>query len=106
MDRVTELGKTLAQLRLLQSLSMEECAILAGTTVEILMAAERGDIDASVLENLARLHHLDADLLQKGIVLPLEAGKGASVFLLRGTCPALDARDLSVLGWAMRAGRS
>lgn len=103
---MTELGKALAQLRLLQSLSLEECATLAGTTVEVLMAAEHGDIDVNVLETLARLHHLDADLLQKGIVLPLEAGKGTSVFLLRGTCPALDARDLSVLGWAMRAGRT
>jgi Zn-dependent peptidase ImmA (M78 family) len=44
--------------------------------------------------------------LRRGIVQPLEAGEGASVFLLRGACPALDAQDLGVLGWAMRAGRT
>lgn len=106
MDRVAELGKALAQLRLLQSLSIEACASLVGTTVEVLVAAERGDIDPTVLENLARLHHLDVESLRRGVLLPLEAGKGASVFLLRGDCPSLDARDLGVLGRAMRAGRT
>lgn len=106
MDRVAELGKALAQLRLLQSLSIEACASRVGSTVDAVMAAERGDIDPTVLENLARLHHLDAESLRGGVVLPLDAGEGASVFLLRGACPALDARDLGVLGRAMRAGRT
>lgn len=106
MDRVEELGKALAQLRLLQNLSLKACASLADTTVEVLLAAERGDIDPTVLEALARIHHLDVESLQQGVVLPREAGEGASVFLLRGACPALDARDLGVLGRAMRAGRT
>jgi hypothetical protein len=106
MDRVAELGKALAQLRLLQSLSIEACASRIDTTIDVLTAAERGDIDPTVLENLARLHHLDLESLRRGIVLPVEAGTGASVFLLRGACPALDARDLGVLGRAMRMGRT
>ncbi len=106
MDRIVELGKALAQLRLLQSLSVEAFAALANTTVDIVMAAERGDIDPTMLESLANIHHLDVESLQRGIVLPLDAGQGASVFLLRGACPALDARDLGALGRAMRAGRT
>ncbi len=106
MDRAAELGKALAQMRGLWGLSIEQCASRAGQSVDTIEAAESGDIEAGALDGLARLYALDLDALREGTVLPMEASTNATVFLLHGAYTDFDARDLGVLGRAMRAARA
>lgn len=72
MDRAVQLGKALRQLRLLRGLSVEACAALVGTTVELMIAAEDGDVEPWLLGDLAKAHHLDMDYLRQGTIWPLE----------------------------------
>lgn len=106
MERLTDLGRALAQLRSLLGLSIEACASRIGTTTERLAAAEQGDIDRAVLQGIAGLYALDEEQLREGMVMPVEGALGSTVFLLHGAYQDFDAQDLGVLDRAMRTARS
>ncbi len=102
MAQLVDLGRALAQLRSILGLSIDECAARIEITPSLLIAAERGDIDQTALQGIARLFALDEDELRAGMVMPTD---GATVFLLHGAYTEFDARDLGVLGRAMRMAR-
>ena len=102
MDRLPSLGRTLATLRSIRGLSVEQCAGAIHIAPGELRDAEMGHVSPEVLDALARFHALDGEALLDAQIESLGQG---TVFLLHGSCQDFSSTDLVPLERAMQAGR-
>lgn len=106
MEPLLHLGRTLASIRSIGALSLEEAAAGASVAVGALRSAERGVFAPDVVDALARFYGLDAEMLAGGQAIPAgDAGASATVFLFHGPYQDFDPADWRVLNRALQFGR-
>lgn len=107
MNAQANLGKVLGRIRRIRGLSLEECeAQLRGVPTGTLREGEAGrGLTDSLIRALARLHGLDAELLEEGQIRPVSGVQGSTVFLLHNGNQDFSAADLAALEEGLAAGR-
>ena len=106
MEPLLRLGRTLATLRSIRGLSVDEAASQAGLDSHQLREAEAGRVTESVRECLAKYYGLDVESLVEGLAIPaLDQDVTATVFLLHGANQDFAPADWSVLERAMQSAR-
>lgn len=106
MEARKKLGATLATLRRLSGLSVEEAAAHAQLTSAELLQAEAGKVSRHAHERLSLFFGLDPDAFAEGIAAPAESKPSqATVFLLHGAYQDFDSSDWAVLERAMESAR-
>lgn len=106
METLTKLGQTLATLRSIRGLSLDEAATQSGLASGELREAEAGRVTPEVREGLAKFFGLDAELLSEGIATPApEKASSGTVFLFHGASQDFDPADWGVLEHAMQSAR-
>ncbi|NNB89469.1 ImmA/IrrE family metallo-endopeptidase [Corallococcus exiguus] len=106
MEPLLHLGRTLASIRSIGGLSLEEAAVEAGVTVSALRDAEQGVLAPGVADALAGFYGLDAEALAGGqVITATGAETSAKVFLFHGPHQDFDPADWGMLNRALQFGR-
>lgn len=103
MEPLLHLGRTLASIRSIGALSLEEAAASAQVDVNALRNAEQGIFAPDVVNALARFYGLDPEMLAGGQAMPAVAS--AMVFLFHGPYQDFDPADWEMLNRALLFGR-
>jgi Zn-dependent peptidase ImmA (M78 family)/transcriptional regulator with XRE-family HTH domain len=100
------LGKLLGRIRRIRGLSVEECEEQLHVPTGTLREAESGRaLTDSLIRAVARLHGVDAELLEEGQIRPVPGVEGSTVFLLHSGDQDFSAADLGALEEGLAAGR-